>query len=184
MNVFSLIREKLKHNIPDEELIAKAQNIANEVGLDLDRLYNPKENTYDDANVKFIAEEIDKLQESAITLNASNVALETTNKKPKKLSTKLESSNTGSANESIQKLIPVVTELRETIADQATAMKHAVRKKVEKERDSVVQELIELTNNLPSDIVRQFTEKLKEGSDDTRAFLSEFETAFDEAWGD
>lgn len=183
MNVFSLIREKLKHNIPDEELIAKSQIIANEVGLDLNQLYNQEENTYDEANVKFIAEEINKLQESAITLNTSNVTLGATNKKSKKTLSKPESGSNESANDSIQKLIPVVTELRETIADQATAMKHAVRKKVEKERDLVVQELIELTNNLPSDIVRQFTEKLKEGSDETRAFLSEFETAFDKAWG-
>lgn len=184
MNVFSLIKDKLKHNIPDEELIAKAQVIANEVGLDLNQLYNQEENTYDEANVKFIAEEIDKVQESAITLNTGNVAVETTNKKPKKASIKPESNNTGSANDSIQKLIPVVKELRKTIADQTDAMKDAVRQKVQEEKDSTVEELLQLTNNLQADIVSELTEKLRKGSDDTRAFLSEFETVFDEAWGD
>lgn len=184
MNVFSLIREKLKYDIPDEELITKAQSIANEVGLDLNQLYNPKENTYDEANVKFIAEEIDKLQESAIILNTSNVALETANKKSKKPSIKPESNNTGSANDSIQKLIPVVKELRKTIADQTDAMKDAVKRKVREEKDSTVEELLQLTNNLQSDIVSELTEKLRKGLDNNQAFLVELESAFNEAWGD
>lgn len=192
MSVFNEIRKSLKHDIPEEELIAKAQAIASEVGINLDQLHDSTANTYNQGNIDFIAEEIDKLQESAITLNTSDTALKTTNKKSKKSlvesessSTLIEpkSSSTGSANDSIQKLIPVVKELRKTIADQTDAMKNAVKRKVQEEKDSTVEELLQLTNNLQSDIVSELTEKLRKGSDNNQAFLVELESAFKEAWG-
>lgn len=192
MSVFNEIRKSLKHDIPEEELIAKAQAIASEVGINLDQLHDSTANTYNQGNIDFIAEEIDKLQESAITLNTSDTALKTTNKKSKKSlvesessSTLIEpkSSSTGSANDSIQKLIPVVKELRKTIADQTDAMKDAVKRKVQEEKDSTVEELLQLTNNLQSDIVSELTEKLRKGSDNNQAFLVELESAFKEAWG-
>lgn len=192
MSVFNEIRKSLKHDIPEEELIAKAQVIASEVGINLDQLHDSTANTYNQGNIDFIAEEIDKLQESAITLSTSDTALKTTNKKSKKSlvesessSTLIEpkSSSTGSANDSIQKLIPVVKELRKTIADQTDAMKDAVKRKVQEEKDSTVEELLQLTNNLQSDIVSELTEKLRKGSDNNQAFLVELESAFKEAWG-
>lgn len=170
MSVFNEIRKSLKHDIPEEELVAKAQAIASEVGINLDQLHDSTANTYNQGNVDFIAEEIDKLQESAITLNTSNTALKTTNKKSKKSLVEPESnntlvepelSNTKSADNSIQELIPVVKELRKTIANKTNAMKEAVRQKVKEEKDATVEELLQLTNNLQSDIVSELTEKLR-----------------------
>lgn len=192
MSVFNEIRKSLKHDISEEELVSKAQAIASEVGINLDQLHDSTANTYNQGNIDFIAEEIDKLQESAITLSTSDTALKTTNKKSKKslaasepsgTLVEPESSNTGSANDSIQKLIPVVKELRKTIADQTDAMKDAVKRKVQEEKDSTVEELLQLTNNLQSDIVSELTEKLRKGSDNNQAFLVELESAFKEAWG-
>ena len=192
MSVFNEIRKSLKHDISEEELVSKAQAIASEVGINLDQLHDSTANTYNQGNIDFIAEEIDKLQESAITLSTSDTALKTTNKKSKKSLVESESSSaliepksssTGSANDSIQKLIPVVKELRKTIADQTDAMKNAVKQKVQEEKDSTVEELLQLTNNLQSDIVSELTEKLRKGSDNNQAFLVELESAFKEAWG-
>lgn len=196
MSVFNEIRKSLKHDISEEELVAKAQTIAGQVGINLDQLHDSITDTYNQANIDFIAEEIDKLQESAITLSTSDITLKTTNKKSKKSLVESESSNTSvesepssteSADNSIQKLIPSVKELRKTIADQTDAMKDAVRRKLKEEKDATVKELLQLTNSLQSDIVSELTEELRKGSKDNQAFLTELESAiesaFKEAWG-
>ena len=63
MNVFDLIKLYLNNPISDEQLIAKAQSIANEVGVDLAAIYNAGTNTFDEATVQFIAQEITNTQQ-------------------------------------------------------------------------------------------------------------------------
>ena len=191
MNVFDLIKQYLKNAISDEQLAAKAQSIANEVGVDLAAIYNAEANTFDEATAKFIAEEVDK-QVSSIALAVTNEVTEITTpvvsgKKSKKLSTnddKSEFANGQSADDSIQRLIPVIKNLRSTISERTTAMKDIVRQKVIDEKSLVVTELLDLTNEIEPMIVEEFTEKLKVRSQDTKMFLKRFETAIDEAWSD
>jgi hypothetical protein len=63
MNVFDLIKQYLKNPISDEQLAVKAQSIANEVGFDLADIYNADTNTFDEATVQFIAQEITNTQQ-------------------------------------------------------------------------------------------------------------------------
>jgi len=63
MNVFDLIKQYLKNPISDEQLAVKAQSIANEVGIDLSAIYKADTNTFDEATVQFIAQEITNTQQ-------------------------------------------------------------------------------------------------------------------------
>ena len=58
MNVFDLIKQYLKNPISDEQLAVKVQSIADEAGFDLAAIYNADTNTFDEATVKFISQEI------------------------------------------------------------------------------------------------------------------------------
>jgi hypothetical protein len=63
MNVFDLIKQYLKNPISDEQLAVKVQSIADEVGFDLAAIYNADTNTFDEATVQFIAQEITNTQQ-------------------------------------------------------------------------------------------------------------------------
>ncbi len=63
MNVFDLIKQYLKNPISDEQLAVKVQSIADEVGVDLAAIYNADTNTFDEATVQFIAQEITNTQQ-------------------------------------------------------------------------------------------------------------------------
>jgi len=63
MNVFDLIKQYLKNPISDEHLAVKVQSIADEVGVDLADIYNADTNTFDEATVQFIAQEITNTQQ-------------------------------------------------------------------------------------------------------------------------
>jgi division protein CdvB (Snf7/Vps24/ESCRT-III family) len=63
MNVFDLIKQYLKNPISDEQLAVKVQSIADEVGVDLAAIYNADTNTFDEATVLFIAQEITNTQQ-------------------------------------------------------------------------------------------------------------------------
>jgi hypothetical protein len=63
MNVFDLIKQYLKNPISDEQLAVKVQSIADEVGFDLADIYNADTNTFDEATVQFIAQEITNTQQ-------------------------------------------------------------------------------------------------------------------------
>lgn len=188
MSVFDLIKPYLKNGISDEQLAAKAESIANEVGINLASIYNEEANTFDEATAKFIAEEVDKQVSSialAVTSEVTEITTPAVSKKSRKLSTngdKSEFANGQSADESIQRLIPVIKNLRSTISERTTAMKDIVRQKVIDEKSLAVTELLDLTNEIEPMIVEEFTEKLKVRSQDTKTFLDRFEAAIDEAW--
>ncbi len=63
MSVFDLIKQYLKNPISDEQLVVKAQSIANEAGINLAAIYNEEANTFDEVTAQFIAQEITNTQQ-------------------------------------------------------------------------------------------------------------------------
>jgi hypothetical protein len=180
MSVFDIIRTYLTQDISDEQLEARAIAIANEVGLDLDSIYNSESNTFDEPNIRFIAEEIDK-QAGSIALIPNSNSIDLVTEKPGKKSQNARNKNTG--HDSIEELKPVIRQLGQTISSRATTMKNIVARKVEEKENLIVDDLVGLTNDMESNIVEKFTTELKKRSEENKNFLKEFESAFDEAWG-
>ena len=180
MNVFDVIRTYLTQDISDEELEARAIAIANEVELDLNSIYDSESKTFDEPNVKFIAEEIDK-QTGSIALIPNSNSIDLVTEKPKKKSQNARNKNPG--HDSVEELKPVIRQLGQTISSRVTTMKNIVAKKVEEKEDLIVNELVGITNGMESNIVEKFTTELKKRSEENKNFLKEFESAFDEAWG-
>ena len=180
MNVFDIIKGYLTQDISDEELEAKAIAIANEVGLDLTSIYDPESETFNEPNVQFIAEEIDK-QSGSIALIPNSNSIDLVTEKPGKKARNTKNKSTG--HDSVEELKPVIRELGQTISLRATTMKNIVARKVEEKKNLIVDDLVGLTNNMESDIVEKFTTELKKRSEENKNFLKEFESAFNEAWG-
>jgi hypothetical protein len=180
MSVFDIIRTYLTQDISDEQLEARAIAIANEVGLDLNSIYNSESNTFDEPNIRFIAEEIDK-QAGSIALIPNSNSNDLVTEKPGKKAQNARNKNTG--NDSIEELKPVIRQLGQTISSRATTMKNIVARKVEEKENLIVDDLVGLTNDMESNIVEKFTTELKKRSEENKNFLKEFESAFDEAWG-
>jgi hypothetical protein len=180
MNVFDIIKGYLTQDISDEELEAKATAIAHQVGLDLGSIYDPESETFNEPNAQFIAEEIDK-QSGSMTLIPGSSSIDLVAQKPKKKAQNTKNKNTG--HNPIEDLKPVIRQLGQTISSRATTMKNIVAKKVEEKEDSIVDDLVGLTNNMESNIVEKFTTELKKRSEENKNFLKEFESAFDEVWG-
>ena len=180
MSVFDIIRTYLTQDISDEQLEARAIAIANEVGLDLTSIYDPESNTFDEPNIRFIAEEIDK-QSGSIALIPNSNSIDLVTEKPGKKAQNVRNKNTG--HDSIEELKPVIRQLGQTISSRATTMKNIVARKVEEKENLIVDDLVGLTNDMESNIVEKFTTELKKRSEENKNFLKEFESAFDEAWG-
>lgn len=180
MSVFNVIRTYLTQDISDEQLEARAIAIANEVGLDLTSIYDSESNTFDEPNIRFIAEEIDK-QSGSIALIPNSNSIDLVTEKPKKKSQNTKNKSTG--HNPIEELKPVIRQLEQTISSRATTMKSIVAKKVEQKENLIVDDLVGLTNNMESSIVEKFTTELKKRSEENKNFLKEFESAFDEVWG-
>jgi len=180
MNVFNIIRNYVTQDISDEELEAKATAIANEVELDLNSIYDSESKTFDEPNVKFIAEEIDK-RSGSIALIPGGSSIDLVTQKPGKKAQNTKNKNTG--HNPIGDLKPVIMQLNQAISLRATTMKDIVAKKVEEKEDSIVDDLVGITNGMESNIVEKFTTELKKRSEENKNFLQEFESAFDEVWG-
>ena len=180
MSIFNIIRTYLTQDISDEQLEARAIAIANEVGLDLNSIYDPESNTFDEPNIRFIAEEIDK-QAGSIALIPNSNSIDLVTEKPGKKTQNTKNKSTG--RNPIEELKPVIRQLNQTISSQATTMKGIVAKKVKEKEDLIVDELVGITDGMESNIVEKFTAELKKRSEENKNFLEEFESAFDEAWG-
>lgn len=180
MNVFDIIKNYLTQDISDEELETRAIAIANEVGLDLTSIYDPESETFNEPNVQFIAEEIDK-QAGSIALIPNSNSIDLVTEKPGKKAQNTRNKNTG--HDSIEELKPVIRQLGQTISSRATTTRNIVAKKVEEKENLIVDDLVRLTNDMESNIVEKFTTELKKRSEENKNFLKEFESAFDEAWG-
>jgi hypothetical protein len=180
MSVFDIIRTYLTQDISDEQLEARAIAIAHEVELDLTSIYDPESETFNEPNVKFIAEEIDK-QSGSIALIPNSNSIDLVTEKPGKKTRNTKNKSTG--HNPVEDLKPVIIQLNQTISSRATTMKNIVARKVEEKENSIVDDLVRITNGMESNIVGKFTAELKKRSEENKNFLEEFESAFDEAWG-
>jgi hypothetical protein len=177
MTVADLVKSFMESEMSVETVWEKTQAICAQYGID------PA--TLDDANAEFVAKEIDRENAGLAVIEdsgqlATTVTTEENSSKKKK---KNVPTNTSANSDPIERLIPVIRDLHSTVSAQTGAMKDIVRGKVQQKKNSVVEELLSLTDSINEEILLDFTKGLEERAQATQSFLERFKGAFDEAWG-
>lgn len=181
MTIFDLIKQYIKIPISDDELESKSRTIASDLSLNLDDLYNPEANTFDEATVKFLAEEIDK--NSAILTVPEVVKSELA--EVTKTSKKNNKKNTPSAiNQNIESLKPAVINLKTAVAGEADAMLQVFDEKSAQVENAVTARIMNRCKQINPNIISKVSAELQEYTNESASFRTEIGSIFDQAFAD
>lgn len=182
MSVFDLIKPYLKNPISDEQLAAKTQSIASEVGINLDTIYNPAANTFDEATVKFIAEEVDKANNLPAVVN-NDTQLATT--EPKKKGKKSEISNTNTPNTiGVETLRPAVQNLKVAVESETKEIIQVFDSNCGKVENAVTAKIMQRCQQINPNIIAKVSSELEGYTNQSASFRQQIGSIFDEAFSD
>ncbi len=182
MNVFDLIKQYLTNPISDEQLIAKAQSIANEVGIDLNSLFDSVANTYDKATVEFIANEVDKANNLPAVVN-NDTQLATT--EPKKKGKKSEISNTNAPNTNgVEALRPAVQNLKTAVESETKEIIQVFDSNCGRVESAVTAKIMQRCQQINPNIIAKVSSELEGYTNQSASFRQQIGSIFDEAFED
>ncbi len=182
MNVFDLIKQYLTNPISDEQLIAKAQSIANEVGIDLNSLFDSVANTYDKATVEFIANEVDKANNLPAVVN-NDTQLATT--EPKKKGKKSEISNTNAPNTNgVEALRPAVQNLKTAVESETKEIIQVFDSHCGRVESAVTAKIMQRCQQINPNIIAKVSSELEGYTNQSASFRQQIGSIFDEAFED
>lgn len=182
MSVFDLIKPLLKNPISDEQLVAKAQSIANEVGINLDSLFDSVANTYDKATVEFIANEVDKANNLPV-VNNNDAQLATT--EPKKKGKKSEISSTSTPNTiGVETLRPAVQNLKTAVESETKEIIQVFDSNCGKVESAVTAKIMQRCQQINPNIIAKVSSELEGYTNQSASFRQEIGSIFDEAFSD
>jgi hypothetical protein len=182
MNVFDLIKPLLKNPISDEQLIAKAQSIANEVGIDLNSLFDSVAKTYDKATVEFIANEVDKANNLPAVVN-NDTQLATT--EPKKKGKKSEISNTNMPNANgVEALRPAVQNLKTAVESETKEIIQVFDSNCGRVESAVTAKIMQRCQQINPNIIAKVSSELEGYTNQSASFRQQIGSIFDEAFED
>ena len=183
MSVFDLIKPYLRNPISDEQLAAKAQSIAGEVGINLDTIYNPEANTFDEATAKFIAEEVDKANNLPAVVNSNDTQLATT--EPKKKGKKSEISNTNTPNTiGVETLRPAVQNLKTAVESETKEIIQVFDNNCGKVENAVTAKIMQRCQQINPNIIAKVSSELEGYTNQSATFRQQIGSIFDEAFSD
>ena len=182
MNVFDLIKQYLKNPISDEQLAVKAESIANEVGIDLNSLFDSVANTYDKATVEFIANEVDKANNLPAVIN-NDTQLATT--EPKKKGKKSEISNTNMPNANgVEALRPAVQNLKTAVESETKEIIQVFDSNCGRVESAVTAKIMQRCQQINPNIIAKVSSELEGYTNQSASFRQQIGSIFDEAFED
>jgi tRNA A-37 threonylcarbamoyl transferase component Bud32 len=182
MNVFDLIKQYLKNAISDEQLAAKAQSIANEVGINLAAIYNAEANTFDEATARFIAEEVDKANNLPAVIN-NDTQLATTEPKKKGKKSEINNTNTPNAN-GVEALRPAVQSLKTAVESETKEIIQVFDSNCGRVESAVTAKIMERCQQINPNIIAKVSSELEGYTDQSASFRQQIGSIFDEAFED
>lgn len=183
MSVFDLIKPLLKNPISDEQLVAKAQSIANEVGINLDSLFDSVANTYDKATVEFIANEVDKANNLPAVISNNDTQLATT--EPKKKGKKSEISNTNTPSTiGVETLRPAVQNLKVAVESETKEIIQVFDSNCGKVENAVTAKIMQRCQQINPNIIAKVSSELEGYTNQSASFRQQIGSIFDEAFSD
>lgn len=182
MSVFDLIKPYLKNGISDEQLAAKAESIANEVGINLASIYNEETNTFDEATARFIAEEVDKSNNLPAVIN-NDTQLATT--EPKKKGKKSEISNTNTLNTNgVEALRPAVQNLKAAVESETKEIIQVFDSNCGRVESAVTAKIMQRCQQINPNIIAKVSSELEGYTNQSASFRQQIGSIFDEAFED